>query len=77
MSMMASTPIDAEMKNAPTSGTLFFLDLGAGRHTVHSPSSLPFEDPHQPKPVMAASEGAISTMRPLRPAYLGPRRFAA
>jgi hypothetical protein len=31
MSAIASTPIDAEAKNAPTSGRLFFLDLGAGR----------------------------------------------
>ena len=29
MNAIASTPIDA--KNAPTSGRLFFLDLGAGR----------------------------------------------
>ncbi len=27
MSAIASTPIDAEAKNAPTSGRLFFLDL--------------------------------------------------
>jgi len=31
MSAMASTPIDAEAKNAPTSGRLFFLDLSGGR----------------------------------------------
>jgi hypothetical protein len=31
MSAIASTPIDAEAENAPTSGRLFFLDLGAGR----------------------------------------------
>ena len=31
MSAIASTPIDAEAKSAPTSGRLFFLDLGAGR----------------------------------------------
>ena len=31
MSAIASTPIDAEAKNAPTSGRLFFLDLSAGR----------------------------------------------
>ena len=31
MSAIDSTPIDAEAKNAPTSGRLFFLDLGAGR----------------------------------------------
>src|ERR1700726_1337148 len=31
MSAMASTPTDAAAKNAPTSGRLFFLDLGAGR----------------------------------------------
>ena len=31
MSAIASTPTDAEAKNAPTSGRLFFLDLGAGR----------------------------------------------
>jgi hypothetical protein len=31
MSALASTSIDAEAKNAPTSGRLFFLDLGAGR----------------------------------------------
>ena len=29
MSPLASTRIDAEAKNAPTSGRLFFLDLGA------------------------------------------------
>jgi len=31
MSAIASTPIDAEAKNAPTFGRLFFLDLSAGR----------------------------------------------
>src|ERR1700726_4648010 len=31
MSAIASTPIDAEPKDAPTSGRLFFLDLSAGR----------------------------------------------
>ncbi len=31
MSAIASAPIDAEAKNAPTSGRLFFLDLSAGR----------------------------------------------
>ncbi|MBZ5538096.1 MAG: hypothetical protein LAO31_19260 [Acidobacteriia bacterium] len=31
MSAIAFTPIDAEAKNAPTSGRLFVLDLGAGR----------------------------------------------
>ncbi len=31
MSAIASTRKDAEAKNAPTSGRLFFLDLGAGR----------------------------------------------
>ena len=31
MSAMGSTPIDAEAKNAPTSGRLFFLDLSGGR----------------------------------------------
>jgi hypothetical protein len=31
MSAIASTSIDAEVKNAPTSGRLFFLNLGAGR----------------------------------------------
>ena len=31
MSAIASTPIDAEAKNAPTSGRLFFLDLSGGR----------------------------------------------
>ncbi len=31
MSAIASTPTDAAAKNAPTSGRLFFLDLGAGR----------------------------------------------
>jgi hypothetical protein len=31
MSAIASTPIDAEAKNAPTSGRLFFLDLSDGR----------------------------------------------
>jgi hypothetical protein len=31
VSPIASTRIDAEAKNAPTSGRLFFLDLGAGR----------------------------------------------
>jgi hypothetical protein len=31
MSAIASTPIDAEAKNAPTAGRLFFLDLSAGR----------------------------------------------
>jgi DNA-binding beta-propeller fold protein YncE len=31
MSAIASTPIDAETKNAPTSGRLFFLDLSGGR----------------------------------------------
>ena len=29
MSAIASTPIDAEAKDAPTSGRLFFLDFGA------------------------------------------------
>jgi hypothetical protein len=28
---MASMPIDAEAKNSPTSGRLFFLDLSGGR----------------------------------------------
>jgi hypothetical protein len=31
MSAVASTPIDAEAKDAPKSGRLFFLDLRAGR----------------------------------------------
>ena len=31
MNAIASTPIDAETKNASTSGRLFFLDLSAGR----------------------------------------------
>ena len=31
MSSIASTPMDAEAQGAPTSGRLFFLDLGAGR----------------------------------------------
>ncbi len=31
MSAIASTPINAEAKNAPTSGSLFFLNLGADR----------------------------------------------
>ena len=31
MSAIASTSIDAEAKNAPTSGRLFFLDLSGGR----------------------------------------------
>jgi|SRR6185295_5616037 len=31
MCAIASTPIDAEAKNAPTASRLFFLDLGAGR----------------------------------------------
>ena len=31
MSAIASTPIDADANTAPTSGRLFFLDLGAGR----------------------------------------------
>ena len=31
MSAIASTPIDAEAKGAPTSGRLFFLDLSGGR----------------------------------------------
>src|SRR5579864_6053269 len=31
MSAIASTPIDAEAKDAPTSGRLFFLDLSGGR----------------------------------------------
>jgi NAD(P)-dependent dehydrogenase (short-subunit alcohol dehydrogenase family) len=31
MNAIASTPIDAEAKNAPTSGRLFFLDLSGGR----------------------------------------------
>jgi hypothetical protein len=31
MSAIASTSIDAEAKNAPTSGRLFFLNLSAGR----------------------------------------------
>ena len=31
MSSIASTPKDAETKNAPTSGRLFFLDLSGGR----------------------------------------------
>jgi hypothetical protein len=31
MSAIASTPIDAEADTTPTSGRLFFLDLGAGR----------------------------------------------
>jgi hypothetical protein len=31
MSAIGSTPIDAEAKNAPTSGRLFFLDLSGGR----------------------------------------------
>ena len=31
MSAIASTRIDAEAKNGPTSGRLFFMDLGAGR----------------------------------------------
>ena len=31
MSAITSTPIDAEAKNAPTSGRLFFLDLSGGR----------------------------------------------
>src|SRR5579864_2819451 len=31
MSAIASTPIDAEAKDAPTSGRLFFLDFSAGR----------------------------------------------
>ena len=31
MSAIAFTPIDAETKNAPTSGRLFFLDLSGGR----------------------------------------------
>ena len=31
MSVIASTPGDAEAKNAPTSGRLLFLDLGPGR----------------------------------------------
>jgi hypothetical protein len=31
MSAIASTRRDAEAKNAPKSGRLFFLDLGAGR----------------------------------------------
>src|ERR1700684_534656 len=31
MTPIASTPIDTEAKNAPTSGRLFFLNLSAGR----------------------------------------------
>ncbi len=31
MSAIASTPTDAEAKNLPTSGRLFFMDLSAGR----------------------------------------------
>src|SRR5580704_5106077 len=31
MSAIGSTPIDAEAKNAPTSGRFFFLDLSGGR----------------------------------------------
>src|SRR5271165_1619931 len=31
MSAIASTRIDTDPKNGPTSGRLFFLDLGAGR----------------------------------------------
>src|SRR5262249_24803730 len=31
MSAIASTPIDAKAKGAPTAGRLFFLDLGGGR----------------------------------------------
>ena len=34
MSAIASTPIDAEAKNAPTSGRLFFLDLIVVRHLL-------------------------------------------
>ena len=39
MSAMASTPIDAEAKNAPTPGRLFFLDLSGGR--IHYASTMP------------------------------------
>ena len=33
MNAIASTPIDAEAKNAPTAGRLFFLNLSAGRYS--------------------------------------------
>ena len=37
MSAIASTPIDAEAKNAPGSGLLFFLDLSGGRTLSANP----------------------------------------
>jgi hypothetical protein len=37
MSAIPSTLIDIEVESAPTSGRLFFLDLGAGRTLSASP----------------------------------------
>ena len=37
MRAIASTPIDAEAKNPPTTGRLFFLDLSAGRMLSANP----------------------------------------
>jgi hypothetical protein len=37
MSAIASTPIDAEAKNAPTPGRLFFLGPQRWPHTVCQP----------------------------------------
>jgi hypothetical protein len=46
MSAIASTPIDAEAKNAPTSGRLFFLDLSAGRILSANPDGSDWRHVH-------------------------------
>lgn len=43
MSAIASIAKDAEAKNAPTSGRLFFLDLGAGRIFPANPDGSDFK----------------------------------
>jgi hypothetical protein len=52
MSATASTPKDAEAKNATTSARLFFLDLSAGGHCPQT-LTLRFEDHHHWRPEVA------------------------
>jgi len=49
MSAIASTPTDAEAKNATMSARLFFLDLSAGRILSANPDA-PIEDHHHRRP---------------------------
>ena len=57
MSAIASTPTDADAKNATMSARPFFLDLSAGR-ILSANLMLRFEDHHHRRPEVARLPGA-------------------